>query len=50
MHATANQASCAVATGAGFEVEGTARRGLLHEDGWHDMHLHARLADDDDGV
>ncbi|MEU9923449.1 GNAT family N-acetyltransferase [Streptomyces griseoluteus] len=43
MHATANEASCRVATKAGFAVEGTRRRALLHPDGWHDMHLHARL-------
>jgi hypothetical protein len=26
--------------------EGTKRAELLHTDGWHDMHLHARLATD----
>ena len=30
-------------TNAGFEPEGTLRSAVLHEDGWHDMHLHARL-------
>ena len=45
-HAVENRASCAVALRAGFRCEGTRREGLLHADGWHDMHLHARLADD----
>lgn len=45
-HATSNLASCAVATRAGYAVEGTRRSQLRHADGWHDMHLHARLADD----
>ncbi|GIF74642.1 GNAT family N-acetyltransferase [Asanoa siamensis] len=44
-HATANEASCRVATKAGFAVEGTMRSALLHEDGWHDQHLHARIRD-----
>ena len=44
MHSTANEASCRVATKCGFAVEGTARSSLRHDDGWHDMHLHARLA------
>lgn len=25
----------------GFTLEGTMRSALLHEDGWHDEHLHA---------
>jgi len=29
----------------GFALEGTRVRSVLHDDGWHDMHLHARLAD-----
>ena len=45
MHSTANEASCRVATKTGFVLEGSARSSLLHDDGWHDMHLHARLAD-----
>jgi RimJ/RimL family protein N-acetyltransferase len=44
-HAVANVASCRVADGAGFTYEGTLRRYGLHADGWHDMHLHARVAD-----
>jgi ribosomal-protein-alanine N-acetyltransferase len=44
VHSVANQASCRVAAKAGYELEGTMRRALLHDDGWHDMHLHARIA------
>ncbi|MCL3861692.1 GNAT family N-acetyltransferase [Actinotalea sp. K2] len=43
-HSTRNHASCRVATKAGFHVEGTALARGLHADGWHDMHLHARLS------
>ncbi|MET9320329.1 GNAT family N-acetyltransferase [Streptomyces sp. NPDC003038] len=42
----ANPASCAIATKAGFPLEGTLRGALLHADGWHDEHLHARLRTD----
>ncbi|MQS07397.1 GNAT family N-acetyltransferase [Streptomyces sp. IF17] len=45
-HSTANPASCRVATAAGYLLEGLRRRALLHTDGWHDMHLHARLRED----
>lgn len=45
-HAVANSASCRVAAKAGFLVEGTMRSALLHEDGWHDQHLHALIRDD----
>ncbi|MFE0173054.1 GNAT family N-acetyltransferase [Streptomyces sp. NPDC059002] len=45
-HSMANEASCKVALRTGFAVEGTKRGAGLHEDGWHDMHLHARLKDD----
>ncbi|MFH9417592.1 GNAT family N-acetyltransferase [Streptomyces rochei] len=45
-HAVANEASCRVAAKAGFALEGTKRRALLHPDGWHDMHLHGRVRDD----
>lgn len=45
-HSTLNPASCRVAEHAGFPLEGTKRGESLHRDGWHDMHLHARLAGD----
>ncbi|GAB3122317.1 GNAT family N-acetyltransferase [Streptomyces calidiresistens] len=45
-HSTANPASCRVAAAAGYLLEGVRRRALLHTDGWHDMHLHARLSED----
>lgn len=44
-HPTVNAASCRVAERARFAVEGTARSAVRHPDGWHDMHVHARLAD-----
>ncbi|MFG2880849.1 GNAT family N-acetyltransferase [Streptomyces sp. NPDC048297] len=46
LHSTANPASCRVAAKTGFALEGTKRNGFLHRDGWHDMHLHARLRTD----
>jgi RimJ/RimL family protein N-acetyltransferase len=45
-HSTRNVASCRVAGRAGYPVEGTKRSQALHADGWHDMHLHARIAGD----
>lgn len=45
-HSVANPASCAVAEKAGFRLDGTMRGALLHADGWHDEHLHARLRTD----
>lgn len=42
-HSTANRASCRVAVKAGFEEEGVRRGAALHADGWHDMHVHARV-------
>ncbi|GAA3140271.1 GNAT family N-acetyltransferase [Streptomyces rectiviolaceus] len=45
-HATANEASCRVALKSGFTPEGTKRSAALHADGWHDMHLHARIHGD----
>ncbi|WAL67661.1 GNAT family N-acetyltransferase [Amycolatopsis cynarae] len=45
-HSTVNTPPCQVAARAGYAYEGTKRREALHADGWHDMHLHARLDDD----
>jgi RimJ/RimL family protein N-acetyltransferase len=45
-HSTANPSSCRVAEKAGLRAEGTQRGEGRHVDGWHDMHLHARLAID----
>lgn len=42
-HSVANPASCRIAKRVGFTQEGVRREALLHADGWHDMHLHARL-------
>ena len=44
-HSTQNRASCRVAERASYAFEGTARSQALHADGWHDMHLHARVND-----
>jgi ribosomal-protein-alanine N-acetyltransferase len=41
-----NPVSCRVAENAGYRLEGTKRAEAMHADGWHDMHLHARLSDD----
>jgi ribosomal-protein-alanine N-acetyltransferase len=46
LHSTENVPSCKVAAASGFSVEGTLRQSVLHTDGWHDMHLHARLRTD----
>jgi RimJ/RimL family protein N-acetyltransferase len=46
-HAVANAASCRVALGAGFRLEGELRESYRYADGiWQDEHLHARLASD----
>ncbi|MFJ5262903.1 GNAT family N-acetyltransferase [Streptomyces sp. NPDC088387] len=45
-HSVANEASCRVATRTRFTLEGTKRAAGLHADGWHDMHLHARVRGD----
>ena len=46
VHSLANAASCRVAAKAGFVAEGVQRSAVLHADGWHDMHLHARISGD----
>lgn len=43
-HSVRNGASCAVANAAGFALEGTLRRHMLHADGWHDFHVHGRVS------
>ncbi|MGG7569159.1 GNAT family N-acetyltransferase [Streptomyces sirii] len=45
-HSDRNEASCKVAAKAGFAFEGVRRSALRHADGWHDMHLHARIQGD----
>ncbi|MEU9116278.1 GNAT family N-acetyltransferase [Streptomyces sp. NPDC048483] len=45
-HSDRNEASCRVATKAGFAAEGIRRSAHLHADGWHDMHQHARVQGD----
>jgi RimJ/RimL family protein N-acetyltransferase len=42
-HSTRNTASCRVATKCGYLLEGTKRSAAVHDDGRHDMHLHARI-------
>jgi RimJ/RimL family protein N-acetyltransferase len=42
-HSTRNDASCRVAVKCGFRLEGTKRSAAVHDDGRHDMHLHARI-------
>jgi RimJ/RimL family protein N-acetyltransferase len=45
-HSTGNLRSCRVAERSGYLAEGTLRSVALHADGWHDMHLHARIRTD----
>ncbi|MFI7162061.1 GNAT family protein [Rhodococcus erythropolis] len=45
-HSIHNPRSCRVATKAGFNEEGVRRGSARHADGWHDMHVHARLRSD----
>jgi RimJ/RimL family protein N-acetyltransferase len=44
LHSVYNLASCRAAEKAGFVAEGTLRGQGRHTDGWHDMHLHGRVA------
>jgi ribosomal-protein-alanine N-acetyltransferase len=46
VHCVENLRSCRVAAKAGFALEGTGRSAQLLADGWHDVHLHARLSGD----
>ena len=46
IHSTMNPASCRVAARGNYKLEGTKRGEARHADGWHDMHLHARLVSD----
>lgn len=41
-HSTPNPASCEVARRAGFVHEATLGRQHLHDDGWHEVHIHSR--------
>ena len=43
-HSTRNTPSCRVAQKARYPLESTKRSSALLEDGWHDLHLHVRLA------
>jgi RimJ/RimL family protein N-acetyltransferase len=43
-HSVHNAASCRVAAKTGFPLEGVLRDYLLHQDGWHDVHQHGRVA------
>jgi RimJ/RimL family protein N-acetyltransferase len=43
VHSLGNPASCRVAAACGFAVEGIERSAVQHADGWHDMHLHAKI-------
>ncbi|GAA4494964.1 GNAT family N-acetyltransferase [Actinoallomurus oryzae] len=49
-HSTLNRASCRAAEKAGYAYEGTMRGHSRHTDGYHDMHLHARLGADKPGA
>ena len=42
-HSVNNPASCRVAVHAGFVEEAVLSQQHLHEDGWHDIHIHTRL-------
>ncbi|MFI7073279.1 GNAT family N-acetyltransferase [Micromonospora sediminicola] len=46
-HSTRNHASCRVAVKAGFRPEGIRRNAAVHDDGRHDMEVHARVRGDD---
>jgi RimJ/RimL family protein N-acetyltransferase len=48
-HSIHNSGSCRVAEKSAFALEGTMRSHLLHADGWHDVHLHARFGSEAGG-
>jgi len=48
-HASGNGGSCRVAQRSGFALEGVKRASALHEDGFHDMHVHVRFTAADAG-
>ena len=43
IHSVVNERSCAVAVKAGSSLEGTLASAQLLVDGWHDVHLHAKV-------
>lgn len=45
-HSVRNGPSCRVAVALGYAQEGTLRQYQRLIDGWHDVHVHARLTDD----
>lgn len=45
-HSVHNPQSCRVAIKSGFALEGVNRSATLHADGWHDIHMHARVTGD----
>jgi RimJ/RimL family protein N-acetyltransferase len=45
-HSTRNHGSCRVAMKSGFVLEGIKHSAAVHDDGRHDMHLHARVRGD----
>ncbi|GHA71822.1 hypothetical protein GCM10010372_83420 [Streptomyces tauricus] len=45
-HSTHNPVSCSVATKSGYLLEDTKRSAAVHDDGRHDMHLHACVRGD----
>jgi RimJ/RimL family protein N-acetyltransferase len=46
VHSSRNEASCRVAGKCAYALEGTLRSAHVHDDGRHDMHLHARIRGD----
>lgn len=47
-HSTQNARSCRVAARAGFHWEAALERQHIHDDGWHDVHIHTRFRQDDE--